>query len=233
MVSLKCAECECIVDLCKTVSMKDCNFCTKESCCCPRIHRKNPENMHNSVLIFLHHTRTLFAAALGIEILCISAAVAGENSAFNLFGYGIQGIIFGYIFGYAAAGLATFIVILGRYSFENSRVDSCCSVLEQQSNKGFLPNLLATFRNFGIGLYKISQLHRQPNLNKILKTSFIILITAESACILTAETIDLIFYRYSILLSIPFALLAGSLTVVAPEAYKKMKYKVRDCSDCC
>jgi hypothetical protein len=184
-------------------------------------------------LIFLHHTKSLFAAALGIEILCISAAVAGENSAFYLFGYGIQGIIFGYIFGYAAAGVATFIVILGRYDIKSTKVDSCCSVLEQQSNKGFIPNLITTFRNFGIGLYRITQLHRQPNLNKILKTSFIILVTAESACILTAETIDLIFYRHSILLSIPFALLAGSFTVVAPGAYKKMKSKVKDCSDCC
>jgi hypothetical protein len=57
----------------------------------------------------------------------------------------------------------------------------------------------------------------------ILKTSVVILITAESACILTAETVDLIFYQYSILLSIPMALLAGAFTVVAPEAYRKVK----------
>jgi hypothetical protein len=49
------------------------------------------------------------------------------------------------------------------------------------------------------------------------------LVTAESLCILTAETIDLIFYKQSILLSIPLALLAGSFTVVAPEAYKRMR----------
>jgi hypothetical protein len=40
-------------------------------------------------------------------------------------------------------------------------------------------------------------------------------------CILTAETVDLIFYKYSILLSILLALLAGAFTVVAPEAYRK------------
>lgn len=56
----------------------------------------------------------------------------------------------------------------------------------------------------------------------ILKTSVIILITAESACILTAETVG-IFYNYSILLSVPLALFAGALTVVVPEAYKKVK----------
>jgi hypothetical protein len=69
-------------------------------------------------------------------------------------------------------------------------------------------------------------------LKQILRTSFIILVTAESACILTAETIDLIFYKYSIFLSIPLALLAGSFTVVVPEAYKKMKYSKRACPDC-
>jgi len=48
-------------------------------------------------------------------------------------------------------------------------------------------------------------------------------VTAETACILTADTVDLIFYKQSILLSIPLALLAGSLAVVSPEAYKKTK----------
>ena len=60
-------------------------------------------------------------------------------------------------------------------------------------------------------------------MKSILKTILIILITAESVCILTAETVDLIFYKYSILLSIPLALLAGAFTVVAPEAYRKTK----------
>jgi hypothetical protein len=54
-----------------------------------------------------------------------------------------------------------------------------------------------------------------------LKTSLFILITAESVCILTAETIDLIFYKYSIILSVPMALLAGAFTVAATEAYRK------------
>jgi len=38
---------------------------------------------------------------------------------------------------------------------------------------------------------------------------------------LTAETVDLVFYQYSILLSIPLALLAGAFTVVAPEHIEK------------
>jgi hypothetical protein len=112
---------------------------------------------------------------------------------------------------------------LGRYDLRNAKIDSCCSVLEQQSNKGFLPNLITTFKNFGIGVSKLSSLHRQSNIKYILKTSLVILVTAETACILTAETVDLIFYKQSILLSIPLALLAGSLAVVLPEAYKKTK----------
>jgi hypothetical protein len=56
-----------------------------------------------------------------------------------------------------------------------------------------------------------------------LKTSLIVLITAETACIITAETVDLIFYKQAIYLSIPLALLAGAFTVVVPEAYKKIK----------
>ena len=46
-----------------------------------------------------------------------------------------------------------------------------------------------------------------------LKTSLIILVTAETACILAAETIDLIFYKHSMFLSIPLALLAETLAV--------------------
>jgi hypothetical protein len=195
-------------------------LCTKKTCCCITIHRPD---RRNPILTFFQQTRSLFAAALGIEILCISAAEIGENSAFYFFGYHLQGIILGYIVGYAAAGFTTFMTILGRYDLGNTKIDSCCSVLEQQSNKGFLPNLITTFKNFGIGVSKLTSLHRQSNIKYILKTSFIILVTAETACILTAETVDLIFYKQSMLLSIPLALLAGTLAVVLPEAYKKAK----------
>ena len=122
-----------------------------------------------------------------------------------------------------AAVVATFMTILGRYDIRNTKIDSCCSVLEQQSSKGFLPNLIMTFKNFWLGLSKLPHLYYQPNLKGILKTSLVILITAESACILTVETIDLIFYKHSMFLSIPLALLVGSFTVVVPEAYKKLK----------
>ena len=73
-------------------------------------------------------------------------------------------------------------------------------VLEQQSNKGFLSNMFLTFGYFIKGIKKILYLKKEPNLKYILKTSMVILITAESACILTAETIGIVFYNYSILL---------------------------------
>ena len=60
----------------------------------------------------------------------------------------------------------------------------------------------------------------------------VILITAESACILTAETIGIVFYNYSILLGIPLALLVGALTVVFIEARKKVNIKSKSCNSC-
>ena len=81
---------------------------------------------------------------------------------------------------------------------------------------------MTTFKNFSLGLRKLKELPSQPNLREILKTSLVILVTAETACIITAETVDLIFYKQAFYLSVPLALLAGAFTVVAPEAYKKM-----------
>ena len=164
-------------------------------------------------------------AALGIEILCIAAAEIGENTGLYLFGFNPFGIVTAYAMGYALAGFTTFVTILGRYNLSSSRQDmcSCCSVLEQDSNKGFIPNLSITFRNFAVGLKRFPSLYKQPSHRSILKTSLVILVTAESVCILTAETVDLIFYRYSIFLSVPLALLAGAFTVVVPNAYGKLK----------
>jgi hypothetical protein len=105
-------------------------------------------------------------------------------------------------------------------------------VLEQQSNKGFLSNMFLTFGYFIKGIKKISYLNKEPNLNYILKTSLVILITAESACILTAETIGIVFYNYSIVLAIPLALLVGALTVVFIEANKKVNVKSKSCNSC-
>ena len=126
--------------------------------------------------------------------------------------------------GYALAGFTTFVAILGRYSNqqrcdeENGKqgIDSCCSVLEQDSTQRFVPNLKTTFTNFASGFKRLFRIRRQTGMKTILKSSLVIMVTAESACILTAETVDLIFYQYSILLSVPLALIAGAFTVVAP-----------------
>jgi len=175
---------------------------------------------------FLKNIKAVYAAALGIEILCIGAAEIGENSGLYLFGFNLIGIPIAYAMGYGLAGFTTFVAILGRYNYgSNRKIDSCCSVLEQGAGLGFISNLKIIFKNFVIGITKLPQLHKQPNLKYILKSSTYILVTAESACILTAETVDLIFYQYSIVLAVPLALLAGAFTVVAPEAYRKIKQK--------
>jgi hypothetical protein len=163
----------------------------------------------------------MFAAALGIEILCISFAELGENAGLYVFGFNPAGIAIAYVMGYALAGAATFLTILGRHG--TGYTCSCCSVLEHGDRKGFTPNFAGTLRDFAAGARKLVRLHREPELKSILKTSAVILVTAESACILVAKTVGVVLYQYSLLLSVPLALLAGAFTVVAPAAYKKAK----------
>ena len=80
------------------------------------------------------------------------AAERGESIGFYAFGFNLLGITLAYIIGYTLAGFTTFMTILGRYSGNGFKIDSCCSVLEQQSNKGFLSNMFLTFRYFIKGL---------------------------------------------------------------------------------
>jgi hypothetical protein len=204
-----------------TVMSDDC--CASGTCKNDMFAQKTTSQ--SELLQFFRNTKSLYAAALGIEILCIAAAEIGENTGLYLFGFNLIGIPIAYAMGHALAGFTTFATILGRYNYgSNDKIDSC-SVLEQGAGLGFLQNIKTTFGNFTVGIAKLPQLHKQPNLKYILKTSLFILVTAESACILTAETVDLIFYHYSLLLSVPLALLAGAFTVVVPEAYRKLKVK--------
>jgi hypothetical protein len=236
-MQIACAECHCNPQICKVKIIYDCNLCIKESkdfCCCRSVHnqsiRDSCRNGFSRLTEFLRQIKYLYAAALGIEILCITAAEIGENTALYLFGFNWIGIPIAYLMGYALAGFVTFVTILGRYNYNKSKriliTDTCCSVLGQCSDKGFLTNLRTTFLNFGIGMKKVLVIHKQSNLKYILKTSIFILVTAESACILTAETVDLVFYNYSLFLSVPLALLAGAFTIVAPEALKRSKMKL-------
>jgi hypothetical protein len=210
-----------------TLEGEDC--CISDSCKNHAVRTKMIISKPSSVTQFFRIVKELYAAALGIEILCIAAAEIGENTGLYLFSFNLGGILIAYAMGYALAGFTTFATILGRSNYYGSskKIDSCCSVLEQGAGSGFLSNLKTTFRNFAVGLAKMPQPYRQPNLIYIMKTSLYILITAESACILTAETVDLIFYQYSILLSIPLALFASAFAVVAPEAYRKIRYKTK------
>ena len=49
------------------------------------------------------------------------------------------------------------------------------------------------------------------------------LVTAECACILAAETAGLALYQYSMLLAVPLALLAGTSAIVEQQVFKKAK----------
>lgn len=119
--------------------------------------------LQSELLQFFRNTKSLYAAALGIEILCIAAAEIGENTGLYLFGFNLIGISIVYAMGYALAGFTSFATILGRYNYgSNDKIDSCCSVLEQGAGSGFIQNIKTTFRNFTVGITKLPQLHQQP-----------------------------------------------------------------------
>ena len=222
-MQVRCAECLCAPEECVSKDSLKCPNCVKDVCCCGNIHDAHMKQ-RSSLMQFLFQAKRMYAAALGLEILCIMAAEIGENSGLYLFGFNPLGIAIAYSMGYGLAAFTTFLTILGRYNYEHmERIDACCSVLEQTADKGLITNLKITFSSFTLGIKKIPSFYRQPNKRFILKTSIYILITAESACILTAETVDLLLYQYSIFLAVPLALLVGAFTVVATEAYRKMK----------
>ena len=140
--------------------------------------------------------RQLLPAALGIEILCISAAEIGGNAGLYLFGFNTQGLGFSYMLVYALAGFTTFAAILGRYR-NSSAVESsanldesqsnhthscnCCSILEESTDLSFLVGLKHTLVSFGRGISRIICFHKEHNKRQILKTSLILLVTAEKA----------------------------------------------------
>lgn len=167
----------------------------------------------------------MYASALGIEILCILSAQIGQNGGFFLFGFKTPiAITMSYILGYGLAGFTTFATILGRYNLEHV-MGGCCSVLEHES-KGFMPNLSRTFKNFVVGIGRIHLIHKKSNFRQILKTSLYLLITGESLCILTAETVNLAFFRHALWLSIPLSLLVGAFAITALESFRKTRATV-------
>jgi hypothetical protein len=83
--------------------------------------------------------------------------------------------------------------------------------------------LTHTLSSFVRGLRRIIFFHKEHNKRQILKTSLILLVTAESCCIATAATIDFVLYQYSIFISIPVSLAAGTIAVAAPHALRQAK----------
>jgi hypothetical protein len=108
---------------------------------------------------------------------------------------------------------------MGRYSSKQG-LGACCSAIEQGSNISLISNLKNTFGYCWIGMKIIPHLYKLPNLKYIIKTSLYILITAESACILTAETVNLAFFRQAMWLSMPLGLFVAALVVTMIESYK-------------
>src|SRR6267143_6244899 len=216
---MKCADCQCIPELCSEQYLVECKFCIKDDCCCVEIHLKGDKPI---IMKFFWNIKNMYASALAIEILCILSAEIGQNSSFFLFGYKTTfEIAMSYILGYGLAGFTTFATILGRYNLEHV-MDGCCSVLEHESS-GFVSNIKTTFKNFAIGIEKIPQVYKMPNFRQIMKTSLYVLATGESVCIITAETVNRIFFRHALWLSIPLSLLAGAFAITAIEAYRKVK----------
>jgi hypothetical protein len=138
--------------------------------------------------------------------------------------------------GYALAGFSTFMAILGRCDFDNkstvNAANGCCSFLEENANKGFVFNLVATFLNFKKGIAQFRNNLYNPQMKSIFKSSIVILITAESACILTAETVDLLLYQHSLFLAIPLSLIIGTFTLTMVESVKKIKNIRKRDTDC-
>ncbi|MGI0007563.1 MAG: hypothetical protein ACREAR_06160 [Nitrosotalea sp.] len=206
MKNCSCVNCECVVN-------------HEGTCCCDTIpaSEKSPS--------FWSQVKNSYPSAVGIIILCVLSSQLGQGISFVLFGYhDLFGMAMSYTLGYVFASFSTFCTIIGRYSPKQG-IGGCCSALEQGANIGFVANIKNTFRDCWIGIKKIPHLKELPNTKNVIKTSVYILITAESACILTAETVNLAFFRHAMWLSMPLGLLAAALVVTVIEIYKKRHAK--------
>jgi hypothetical protein len=157
----------------------------------------------------LRETRGLFLAALGIETLCVASAEIGGIMGFYFFGFSALGIVMSYMLAYGLAGFVTFASILGRAAADHYHHAtmacscSCGSLLEHGAESGFASNIKLTFRSFASGIKRLpTTLYRESNAGGIIRTSLVILVTAESSCILVAATVNLLMYQYSVMLAI-------------------------------
>jgi hypothetical protein len=162
---------------------------------------------------FLSEAKRMLAPALSIEALCVASAEIGGLLSLYYFGFNPFGITMAYVLAYALAGFTTFVSILGRSSGTHGHEEEIISGCSLEHDSGFKSNFVRTFANFAAGLHKIAVLHKEPDAWRIVKASLIVLVSAESGCIVAAATVDVMLYQYSMFLSIPAALLAGTLTV--------------------
>jgi hypothetical protein len=176
----------------------------------------NPSSLvRNSIL--------LFPSALGIEIICILSSITGESIGFYLFGFNVVGIIYAYSLGFIVAGFTIFLIILGRYREHQSLTLGCHD--NHQFHLGFRSNFITTFKHFKKGWFSIPILFYNPNRNHLLKKALYLLLTVESICVITAQTTDFLLYNYSVFLSFPLALIAGSLVISIQQAEEEINKK--------
>jgi hypothetical protein len=169
--------------------------------------------------------KRIFPTAFSIEILCVASAEIGGLLGLYYFGFNAFGITMAYMMAYALAGFTTFASILGRSSgHECGEIICACG---HDTNEGFLQNIKFTFASFATGLKRMLSLHRQPDAWRTIKASLVVLVSAESGCIIAAATVDVIMYQYSTFLSIPSALVAGTFTVALMSARRTMKHEER------
>ena len=172
---------------------------------------------------FLGETKSMLAPALSIEVLCVASAEAGGLLGLYYFGFNPFGIAMAYVLAYALAGFTTFASILGRSDGAHGHEDDIICGCGPGHDSGFASNLKQTFASFAAGVRKMAALHREPDARRIVKASLIVLVSAESGCIIAAATVDVMLYQYSAFLSIPAALLAGTLVVALVAARRSLR----------
>jgi hypothetical protein len=179
---------------------------------------------NSQTLRFLRETKRVFPSAFGIEVLCVASAEIGGFLGLWHYGFNAFGITMAYVLAYGLAGFTTFASILGRSAHANSEHEIICGCSDVAGhNIGFSAGIKQTFVNFAIGLKMMTRLHRRPDTGRIIKASLIVLVSAESGCIIAAATVDIMLYQYSVFLSIPLALLAGTLTVASTAAFRRVR----------
>jgi hypothetical protein len=139
-----------------------------------------------------------------------------------MFGFTPIGIIYAYSLGFLVAGFTIFLVIVGRYK-EHKNINLGChddanGNHYHQFQLGFKFNFITTFKYFKNGWCNLSFLFYNPNRTQLLKRALYLLLTAESICVITAQTVDLFFYNFSVFLSIPLALISGAFVISLQQA---------------